>query len=241
MSERRAYRLVGLSRDSYRHPPQPDAQTAALQGKIVEVAQVRCPLRLPAHPRSVAAGVSRRQPQACVYRLYSEARLDVRKRKKVRRAAVERAPLQLATTVNEVWSMDFLSDSLVNGRRHQRVAVPSVLDQPATFHGHPADVRTVNAPEFTSRAFVAWAISHGIRHILNVPGKFMQDGYIESFNGKFCDECLNEQWFQPLHQARCVIADWRRDFDEVRPQCLSEPCTARPRGHELEFGSGGNS
>lgn len=139
MSERRAYRLVGLSRDSYRHPPQPDAQTAALQGKIVEIAQVRCPLRLPAHPRSVAAGVSRRQPQACVYRLYSEARLDVRKRKKVRRAAVERAPLQ----------------------------------------------------------------------------------------------------FQPLHQARCVIADWRRDFDEVRPQCLSEPCTARPRGHKLEFGSGG--
>ena len=78
-------------------------------------------------------------------------------------------------------------------------------------------MRTHNGPEFTSRAFMAWAQAHGIRHILIEPGRPMQNGYIESFNGKFRDECLNEHWFQTLHQARTTIGDWRRDYNEVRP------------------------
>ena len=72
-------------------------------------------------------------------------------------------------------------------------------------------------PEFTSRAFLAWTHKNGIRHILIEPGKPMQNGYIESFNGKFRDECLNEQWFESLSQARECIAHWRRDYNEVRP------------------------
>jgi putative transposase len=78
-------------------------------------------------------------------------------------------------------------------------------------------VSTDNGPEFTSRVFMAWAHRHAIRHILIEPGKPMQNGYIESFNGKFRDECLNEQWFQTLVQARPVIAQWRKDYNEVRP------------------------
>jgi hypothetical protein len=65
-------------------------------------------------------------------------------------------------------------------------------------------VRTDNGPEFTSRAFMGWAHSHGIRHILIEPGRPMQNGYIESFNGKFRDECLNEHWFETLPQARAA-------------------------------------
>ncbi|TCZ86060.1 hypothetical protein EYQ95_18705 [Lysobacter sp. N42] len=74
-----------------------------------------------------------------------------------------------------------------------------------------------NGPEFTSRAFIAWTQQHGIQHLLIEPGRPMQNGYIESFNGKFRDECLNEHWFTSLAQARDVITEWRRDYNEVRP------------------------
>jgi putative transposase len=84
--------------------------------------------------------------------------------------------------------------------------VTRLLDQAATFRGYPLAVRTDNGPEFTSRAFMAWASAHGVRHILTQPGRPMQNGYIESFNGKFRDECLNEQWFLSLPQARQCIA-----------------------------------
>ena len=78
-------------------------------------------------------------------------------------------------------------------------------------------MRTDNGPEFTSRAFIAWAQSHGVRHILIQPGRPLQNGYIESFNGKFRDECLNEHWFETLVQARSTIASWRQDYNQVRP------------------------
>ena len=151
----------------------------------------------------------------------------------------ERVPLQLATRVNQVWSMDFVSDSLSNGRRLKYLTVADdfshecvdiavdygisgqyvtrLLDQAALFRGYPQVVRTDNGPEFTSRAFLAWAQSHGIRHILIQPGRPMQNGYIESFNGKFRDEHLNEHWFQTLQQARSALASWRQDYNEIRP------------------------
>ena len=78
-------------------------------------------------------------------------------------------------------------------------------------------MRTDNGPEFTNKAFMAWAQRHGVSHILIEPGRPMQNGYIESFNGKFRDECLNEQWFETLHQARSATAIWRQDYNEVRP------------------------
>ncbi|WP_457325159.1 IS3 family transposase, partial [Roseateles sp. P5_E11] len=114
MSERRACRLVGLSRDSYRHPPVASAQTAALKAKIVEIAYARRRFgyrRVHDLLRLDFPGVNHKR----VYRLYSDANLAVRKRKKVRRPPAERTPLNIATQVNEVWSMDFVSDSLANG------------------------------------------------------------------------------------------------------------------------------
>jgi putative transposase len=147
----------------------------------------------------------------------------------VRRPPAERVPLQLARSVNAVWSMDFVSDSLANGRRLECLAVADdfslecvditvdcgisgeyvtrLLDRTAVLHGDPAAVRTDNGPEFTSRAFVAWTIEHHVRPLLIEPGKPMQNGTIERFNGKFRDECLNEHWFQTLQQARQTIAD----------------------------------
>lgn len=238
LSERRACRLVGLSRDSYRNPPVVDAATQQLSAKIVEIAQVRRRFgyrRIHDLLRPQFPGVNHKR----IYQLYSQAQLAVRKRKKVRRAASERVPLTVAVRVNEVWSMDFVSDSLANGRRikcltvaddfsHECVDiavdygisgqyVTRLLDRAAIFRGYPAAVRTDNGPEFTCRAFIAWTQAHGVRHILIQPGRPMQNGYIESFNGKFRDECLNEHWFQTLPQARSEIANWRQDYNEVRP------------------------
>ncbi|WP_435370771.1 IS3 family transposase [Hydrogenophaga intermedia] len=238
LSERRACRLVGHSRDSYRHPPTADQATLDLHEKIVEIAHVRRRFgyrRIHDLLRPQFPGVNHKR----VYRLYRQANLAVRRRKKSKRPINERVPLQLARTVNEVWSMDFVSDSLSGGRRlkyltvaddfsHESVDivvdfgisghyVTRVLDRAALFRGYPKAVRTDNGPEFTSRAFMAWAQAHGIRHILIQPGRPMQNGYIESFNGKFRDEHLNECWFQTLHQARTAVAIWRTDYNEVRP------------------------
>ncbi|MEA0663651.1 IS3-like element ISXca1 family transposase, partial [Xanthomonas campestris pv. campestris] len=117
--------------------------------------------------------------------------------------------------------------------------VVRVLEQIACFRGYPRAVRTDNGPEFTSRAFIAWAQQRGIEHILIEPGKPMQNGYIESFNGKFRDECLNEHWFTSLIQAREVIADWRRDFNEVRPHssCGRIPPAQFASNHRAQTGN----
>ena len=95
--------------------------------------------------------------------------------------------------------------------------VTRLLDGAARFRGYPLAVRTDNGPEFTSRAFIAWAQSHGIRHILIQPGRPMQNGYIESFSGKFRDEHLNEHWFESLVEARRAVVAWRQDYNQVRP------------------------
>jgi putative transposase len=238
LSERRACSLVGLSRDSYRNPPQPDQLTRDLGERIVDIAHIRRRFgyrRIHDLLRQEFPGVNHKR----VYRLYKNANLAVRRRKKVKRPPNERLPLQIARKVNDVWSMDFVSDSLSNSRRIKCLTVADdfshecidiavdfgisgqyvtrLLDQAAIFRGYPIAVRTDNGPEFTSRAFLAWTTLHGIRHILIQPGRPMQNGYIESFNGKFRDECLNEQWFQSLPQARDCIAEWRKDYNEVRP------------------------
>ncbi len=238
LSERRACRLVGLSRDTYRHPPQIDTMTQDLAGKIVEIAQARRRFgyrRIHDMLRPDFPGVNHKR----VYRLYSQANLAVRRRKKGKRPVNQRVPFQLARGVNEVWSMDFVSDSLSGGRRlkyltvaddfsHESVEiavdfgvsaqyVTRVQDRTALFRGYPQAVRTDNGSAFISRAFMAWAQSHGIRPILIQPGRPMQNGYIESFNGKYRDEHLNEGWFQTLQEAREAEAIWRRDYNEVRP------------------------
>lgn len=238
LSERRACRLVGLSRDSYRHPPEDGEDTVALKQAIIEVAHARRRFgyrRIHDMIRPQFPGVNHKR----VYRLYKEANLAVKKRRKGKRPVNDRVPLQIAQAPNEVVSMDFVSDSLANGRRlkcltvaddfsHECVLihvdygisgqyVTRLLDQMAMFRGYPKAIRTDNGPEFTSRAFLCWTQQHGVRHILIQPGRPMQNGYIESFNGKFRDECLNEHWFETLAQARETITTWRKDYNEVRP------------------------
>mgnify|MGYP000857316820 FL=1 len=137
------------------------------------------------------------------------------------------------------WSMDFVMDALATGRRIKcltcvddftkecltvtvafgisGVQVTRILDSIALFRGYPATIRTDQGPEFTCRALDQWAFEHGVKLRLIQPGKPTQNGFIESFNGRFRDECLNEHWFSDVSHARKTISEWRQDYNECRP------------------------
>jgi putative transposase len=262
LSERRACRLVGLSRDAWRHPPQVDEATRVLIDKIVSIAQTRRRFgyrRVHDLLRPENPGINHKR----IYRLYREQGHSVRRRNRRRKLTGERTPLEAAKQLNAVWSMDFVSDQLANGRRlkcltvaddysHEAVLigvdfsmsgqyVTRLLDQAARFRGYPQAVRTDNGPEFTSRAFLAWTQARGVRHILIQPGRPMQNGYVESFNGKFRDECLNEHYFDSLAEARQLIAAWRDDYNQVRPHSSlgripPAAFAARCRQHAADIG-----
>jgi putative transposase len=238
LSERRACRLAGLSRDTYRNPPTMSEHDQALQQAIITIAHQRRRFgyRRVMDLLRVQGALDNHKR---IFRLYQAAGLSVGKRRRKRGLPMESIPLASANRINEVWSMDFVSDSLANGRRIKCLTVADdfshecielavdfgmggeyvvrLLEQAARFRGYPGAVRTDQGPEFTSRAFLAWTQARGIRHLLNAPGKPTQNAYIESFNGKFRDECLNEHWFESLPQARNLISVWRRDYNEVRP------------------------
>ena len=243
LSERRAFTLEGLSRDAYRNPAPVSALNTRLSAQIIEIAHTRRragyrmihDLLRPDNP-----GINHKR----IYRLHSVAGLAVRKKVKARRYG-ERVPLVQAKTVNQMWSMDFVSDSLSTGRRlkfltvaddftHECVQmavdfgmgagyVTRLLDEAAVFRGYPKAVRTDNGPEFTAKAFLAWTQQRKIEHILIEPGCPTQNAYIESFNGSFRDECLNEHWFTSLAEARIEAARWRKDYNEVRPHSSIGP------------------
>lgn len=97
------------------------------------------------------------------------------------------------------------------------VQVTRILDSIALFRGYPATIRTDQGPEFTCRALDQWAFEHGVELRLIQPGKPTQNGFIESFNGRFRDECLNEHWFSDIVHARKIINDWRQDYNECCP------------------------
>ena len=174
-----------------------------------------------------------------VHRLYRLAGLAVRKRRRRERVAVERKPLQVPSGPNHTWSMDFVFDALANGRplkcltvvddctkeaveiavarRINGQGVADLLDAVCRFRGYPATIRTDQGPEFTGRSLDQWAHANHVKLVLIQAGKPTQNAYIESFNGKFRDECLNENWFVSVEHARAVINAWRRDYNEVRP------------------------
>ena len=174
-----------------------------------------------------------------VYRLYRQAGLSVRRRFRKRIALTERLPLTLPDVPNHAWSMDFVHDGLADGRRirclnivddftKESIAIEvdtslsggrvvRVLDRIAQHRPLPTMIRVDNGPEFTSLALDAWAHAKGIKLAFTQPGKPTQNAYIESFNGRFRDECLNDQWFSTLYEARVLIEAWRNDYNCARP------------------------
>lgn len=238
ISERRACQLVTLSRTVLHYQPLVSADTQALHDRIVALAGEYRRFGY----RRIHIGLRRegRQVNAKrVYRLYRLADLSVRRRRRRRGVAVAREPLLRPTAPNQIWSMDFVSDQLDSGRRIKCLTiiddftkesidirvdhgiggayVARVLDEAARFRGYPKAIRTDQGPEFTGNALDQWAHQRGVQLKMIAAGKPTQNAFIESFNGKFRDECLNEHWFTSLAHARAVIADWRRYYNEQRP------------------------
>lgn len=238
LSERRACRLVGLSRSVLHYETKPNSDNEALRARLVELAHERRRFgyrRL--HALVAREGIHANHKR--VHRLYRETGLAVRRRRRRHGVMVEREQLALPSAPYEVWSMDFVMDALSNGRRLKCLTivddftkesidivvdhgisglyVARMLDQAAHFRGYPKAVRTDQGPEFTSWALDQWAYGHGVTLKLIHAGKPTQNASTESFNGKFLDECLNEHWFTTLAQARIVIGAWRQDYNETRP------------------------
>jgi len=174
-----------------------------------------------------------------VYRLYREEGLAVRRRRGRRRAVGERAPIGLPAAPNQRWSLDFLADQLGNGRRFRILAViddfsreclaavvdtslPGMrvvreLDRLVALRGSPAAMVSDNGTELTGNAVLRWAQERGVAWHYIAPGKPMQNGLVESFNGRLRDECLNEHVFANLAEARALIEAWRVDYNTIRP------------------------
>lgn len=237
ISERRACRLIDMHRSVARY--------ARIGNNNPELRQRLCSLaaerrrfgyrRLWVLLRREGFSVNHKR----VYRLYREEGLSVRRRKRKRVALTARVPHALPERPNERWSMDFVSDALASGRRIRVLtmvddftreslatevdtSLPSrrvtrVLDRVAVERGLPEVITVDNGPEFAGRVLDAWAYARGVRLHFIDRGKPTQNAYIESFNGRLRDECLNEHWFTSLPAARSIVEAWRDDYNAVRP------------------------
>lgn len=175
-----------------------------------------------------------------VYRLYLEEGLQVRtKTPKRRKSCQVRGERPTATRTNESWSMDFMADQLFDGRRFrlltivdnfsreslavrvgQRLTgddVVKTLEEITEQRGTPKLIRVDNGPEFVSKSLDWWAYFNGVKLDFSRPGKPMDNAYIESFNGKFRQECLNQHWFLSLQDAQDQVEAWREDYNWHRP------------------------
>jgi transposase InsO family protein len=237
LSERRACRIVSADRKMirYRSCRPPDT---ALRSRLRDLANARrrfgyrrlfVLLRRDGEP----SGLNR------IYRLYREEGLGVRKRRARRRAVGTRAPILVEARPNARWSLDFVHDQFANGRRFRVLnivddvtkeclaAVPDTsipgrrvareLTALIERHGKPGMIVSDNGTEFTCNAMLTWSESHKIQWHFIAPGKPMQNGFCESFNGKMRDELLNETLFFGLDHARAQITDWVDDFNHQRP------------------------
>lgn len=237
LSERRACELNGMDRSSYRYEPEAD-RDAALRSKLTELARQKPRFGY----RRLGVLLLERGGEVVnhkrLLRVYQQAGLGVRRRER-KRLERGRVGMPLLSRPNQEWSIDFVSDALANGRAIRALTVlddftkespaievdsslsgprvTRVLDGVIEQRGVPAGIRLDNGPEFTSRCFVAWAEQRGIPLIYIQPGKPVQNSYIESFNGRFRDECLNANWFENLSDARHKIEAWRLDYNQQRP------------------------
>jgi putative transposase len=237
MSERRACTLVAADRKMIRYQSRrpPDIE---LRSRLRDLANRRRRfgyrrLFILLREQGEPSGINR------VYRLYREEGLTVRKRKARRKAIGTRTPILVEAKVNARWSLDFVHDQFARGRRFRILnivddvtreclaAIPDTsisgkrvareLTMLVEARGKPKMIVSDNGTEFTSNAILSWAKDHVVDWHYIAPGRPMQNGYIESFNGRMRDELLNESLFVDLDQARQLIGDWVTDYNTARP------------------------
>jgi len=238
ISQRRACRLVAIDRSSARYQARTAGGETGLRSALEELAQ-RHPRygyrRLWVELRRGGYPVNHKR----VYRLYRQARLKLRRKAGRRRLTHRGVALAQLTRPNQQWALDFVHDRIGDGRALRVLTiideftreclateadtgissrqVARVLEQILASRPSPRSLRCDNGPEFRSRYFNAWCQSHRIGLEYIAPGRPMQNGYIESFNGKLRDECLNLNCLRNLSDARELIGRWREHYNSSRP------------------------
>ncbi len=174
-----------------------------------------------------------------VYRIYTELGLKCRVKPRKKRLSMPIVPLQIPSSSGKVWSMDFVQDSFYSGKRFRilniidvfsRECVSSeaelsitaervimILDKLKANRNLPEQIVVDNGPEFTSKKFLKWAAENKVEIRFINKGRPMENGFVESFNGKFRNECLNENWFKDLKEAKQIITEWKEHYNTSRP------------------------
>jgi putative transposase len=254
VSERRARRVARLSASSYRYVSRRVAHDAPIRRRLRELAAQRPRWGSPRlHWLLQREGLVRNHKRT--ERLYREERLAVEHRRRRKRVSTPRVPPPAPTRPDERWSMDFIRDTLADGRVFRGFTVVDdftrecpvievdthlssarvigVLERLSSTRGLPVAVVCDNGSEFTSRALDAWAYQRGVKLLFIRPGKPVENAFIESFNGRLRDECLSASWFLTLADARVQIEHWRRDYNNARPH--SGLAGATPTGFARDF------
>ena len=237
LSQRRACGLIGITRRGFRHTAAAD-RNRELRQRRRALAEPRwrwgCPMLYRIIRREGVAVNHKR-----VERLYREEGLSLRGRRRRKRLSHLRVVRERPQAANHTWAVDFVHDSLIDGRRFRvlttidefsrespalevdrsltRERVTRVLDRVCDVRGVPAVIQADNGPEFTSHAMDQWGYEHGVRLQFIAPGKPIQNAIIESFNSRLREECLNEHAFVSLDDARRKIEHWRIQYNRERP------------------------
>lgn len=237
ISERHSCGLLGQGRSSYRYQTCADTQVE-LRLRLRELAASRIRFgyrRLHVMLRREGWTVNHKR----VYRLYRQEGLEMRTKKRKKAASHARVPLAQANAVHQRWSMDFITDRLEDGRQFRTLTVvdqfsrvcpvlesdfgfngkkvSECLERAALEHGLPESITVDNGSEFYSKAMDTWAYRSGVQLQFIRPGKPVENGFIESFNGRLRDECLNVNVFFSLADARDKLERWRQDYNTCRP------------------------
>lgn len=237
ISQRRACKVLAFDRSSVRYKStRPDDSDLREAMKKVAAERRRFGYRR-IHIMLQRQGIVMNQKK--LRRLYREERLQVRRRGGRKRALGTRRPMALPTSLNERWSLDFVSDAFTDGRRFRVLAVVDdftreclglvadtslsgarvvrELDAIMSRRGKPHTIVSDNGTELTSMAVLKWCQESGVEWHYIAPGKPTQNAFVESFNGRFRDECLNDILFASLADARIEISKWRNDYNNERP------------------------
>jgi putative transposase len=237
VSDRRACRLVHLARSRWQyHPHRPDDGPLAAALAVKAAARPRWGYRRLALLLSRDGWIVNRKR---VLRVYREAGLRIRKRRRRKQVSTPRVPRPVAAAANTQWTLDFITDAFTSGRTFRVLSIvdeftreclalradvsqPSVkvvaaLEEIASGRGVPQRLILDNGPEFVAKTLDAWAYARGVELSFTRPAKPVDNCFVESFHDKFRDECLSTHWFRDLPEAQQLIRAWQDDYNTVRP------------------------